>query len=355
MQLVRRILISILTTFLMISLLLTALFWTLNNTVGQRGTVKDWLDSSGIYDDIIDQAADEARKSVNATNGSDIDGNMLARAIDKTFTPAFLQDKTEQILDGTYDWLEGTSPALDFTIDLSRQKTDLAANLTDEIRIRLNALPACTNLSELESFDPFTSNCKPPELDARLQEFEDDFVNSREFLPNPVIHASDLKVGDGDNKQSLDEAFGQAPTWYRSARNLIWAAALTAVLSAIGILLLSQPRRTGLKHLTVNLSVAAILLLIYGLLLNRLSGFINFEQAAQQIGAVKSLVEQVAASFAAWSFKSAGLYGLLAAGGIVYLILSRQRKPPTPAEGEQPSNDIPGSAGARSNLGSNQK
>lgn len=350
MNILRKLALSFLSLVFLLSLSLTALFWSLNNSLGQRAVIKGWLDDSEFYARVVDKAVDELQKEIEKKDWStsdapeaikSIDAEIIERVAGKVLNPSLLQNEVEKILDAVYDWLEGSSPTLDFTIDLTEQKTALAESITYELRTHLSGLPGCT-LAELRNFsDPFSATCNPPNLDEKLDELRNGLMSSDDFLPDPTIHSSAIKVGETGDQKTIEESLQDLPKWYQKAKKLAWIATGLSIVFAAGIFFLSKSRRNGIKHLSIYLAISATLLLASGILIAKSTDIVNkyvkFDSSAEEAAGeiytefAKPLAVQVTGTLSSWQLRFALIYALIASGGIAYLIATRQRQDPDTA------------------------
>src|SRR5476649_1346393 len=94
---------------------------------------------------------------------------IVKSAADATFTPQFVQKNTEQVLDGTYDWLDGKTPVPDFQIDLTSTKIAFANNVAAAVQKQLAGLPVCTAAQTqalAANFDALSATCLPKGITA---------------------------------------------------------------------------------------------------------------------------------------------------------------------------------------------
>lgn len=321
--------------FLNASLLLV-LFWTTNNTIAKREVVKSWITDSGVYDNVVDRIVEEVQKEVDNTTqtvtggvSADLDVAVLQTAASSTFTPEVLRNAAETVLDGTYDWLEGTSTDIVFVIDLSEQKTILADKLAAEATNTLNSLPECTTVSELienRNLSPFDATCRPPAgYEDQVAQFRDEFVNSTDFFPGPVINANDFTIETPTGTQTIAETMPELPRWYTIAKQMVWVSLALTIFSAIGIVFLSKTKRLGVKKLSGILLFSAVVLATIGFLTNKSPELLQIGQDTIQETVIRPLVQELTNDFAAYHYMFAGLYALLCFGGFVYIYLTRQK------------------------------
>jgi len=70
----------------------------------------------------------------------------LYAIIEKTFTPQYLDNQTQPIIDNSLNWLEGKTSTLDFKIDLKPIKSAILGEKKDEfIQVISQSVPVCTS------------------------------------------------------------------------------------------------------------------------------------------------------------------------------------------------------------------
>jgi len=138
--------------------------WIFNATLADSNVVKNWLSISGVYDGFVDEVADSSNEQIVET-GQTIDTVALQKAANQAFPPGLLQTSAESLLDGMYNWLDGSKDSVEFTLDFSTAKSDYSAALAAQAQDRILSLPDCnaSQLATLESVDLFSLPCAPPE------------------------------------------------------------------------------------------------------------------------------------------------------------------------------------------------
>lgn len=331
MSIARRALLVIVGIIFLDVLIALSLFWTLNQTIGRREVVKSWFEQSGIYENIVDRIIEEAKKEVEPTESpqsSEIDTELLAQAAKKTFTPVILRDTVETVLDGAYNWLEGSAQQLTFTIDFTKQKSELADNIVAELQTKFASLRVCSaaDLPTNGDVDIFAINCRPPNFEQKLAEFRSEFVTNEDFLPDPVIAADELKIENANGKkQTIDQAYTSLPERYQQAKKLLWASTVLAILLLPVVILLSKTKRAGLKHVAGMLLGAGLLVLGFGIAFNMSTSIIKFGEDSLQQTVARPLAREITSSTAAVMFTVATIYILLAAAIFGYVFFTRQK------------------------------
>jgi len=243
--------------------------WTVNNTVTNRQVVKAWIEDSGFYENIIDEIVtivDE--ETAGEGEESSIDSVVLVRSANKVFTPELLQQKAEIVLDGFYDWLDGTNPNLEFDVNLDEQKVALVTALTDEANEKLNSLPVCSveQLAAINDTDVFALDCRPPAVQEFVDDFYRDLTSGDDFLSEISFSSGDVTTDvDGENV-TIDQAFPDVPAGYSVARQTVWLVIVAAVIWTAIIVALSKGIRNGVKHALIAfiLATVATLMIVFG-------------------------------------------------------------------------------------------
>ena len=134
------------------------------------------LSDSGVYSTFIDSALKEVNKSNKSGNDNSnipITDPAIKEAANKAFPPTLLQQTTENVLNGSYDWLTGKTTGPSFKVDLRQAKQTFAQSVGEAAKQRLVKLPACTaaQLQKLSSdIDPFSVLCRPPGVNLASQQ-----------------------------------------------------------------------------------------------------------------------------------------------------------------------------------------
>lgn len=232
---------------------------------GTPQPLKQALSNSGIYSSfthnfVQDQVATD-------TSQIPLQQPEIQAAIQKAFPPTLLEQNSNKIIDGTYDWVQGRSDSPDFAVNLSDAKNNLANYIADYVRTRSAALPVCNyaQLSELGSIsniDPYKATCRPGQIspDAIAEQAKQDVLTS-DFLNNPELTASTIKSSDG---KTLQEQLKVVPEAYKWTIYTMYATGATAVLAMVIIIALQRNHiRNACKHfgrilLTIGTISAAI-------------------------------------------------------------------------------------------------
>lgn len=271
MNILRKMLLVFLGALLPFFLFALAIDTGIIRTAGSSENIKKILADSGIYDSIISSALDQAKSEVGDQDGVNLSDQAVKTIAEKTFTPQFLKENTEQVLDTIYLWLDGKTAVPAFRIDLSGLKSTFAAEAAKVAQERAVSLPACpAGLSgSADNFEPFSATCLPRGMTPALvsDQVKNGLSSGEGFLENPVITADTIKVS-GSNQSIFADQLKDVPQNYQKVKKTPFVLAILSLLIALGIVFLSSSRRAGLRRAGIILAVAGTLLLIFAWVLN---------------------------------------------------------------------------------------
>ena len=262
-------------------ILLTAVVAALVLTFHSPKKIEKSLNDSGVYSTFVDSALQEVQKSndTNTDNSSiPITDPAIKAAAEKAFTPQLLQTSTDNVLNGTYNWLSGKTATPSFRIDLSGAKQTFAQAAGAAAAQRVSSLPSCT-IAQLEQLspdqDPFSLACLPPGFDiaAAQSKVTNDIATSSDFLGTPVITPHNLPK-NSQGKTVFDQ-LANAPKIYKWINASPWLLAALAVLTGGITLALYDSKRRGLRNIAITLGSTGIFLLVVGYGTNWLFGRVN--------------------------------------------------------------------------------
>lgn len=338
---VRKLFLVITVFMFVLTLLIVNLVWTVNNTITNREVVMAWINDSGFYDNIVDEVAKLAEEKIdenqnqnqnqnpdqnqNNPSESEIDSALMIRAAKRVFTPEVVKEKLEPVLNGVYDWLEGETPNLQFALDLSQQKAAFAESLGEEARTRAAALPVCTQdqVAISQNADVLTIQCIPPEFEAQVAKFQQEFATSDEFLSDTTITGDDLKAEKNGVQQPITQTISSVPAWYQFAQALIWFMLIASVIWGLLVVFLSKNIRYGLKHLAVAFLIAGIFVAISAVATSQVTQVVKVSDTGQEIAL--ALVKESTKTIVGIEIIIAAIYIALFAGITLYLYLTKSK------------------------------
>jgi hypothetical protein len=282
------------------------------------GPLKQALQKSGIYGTSISDTVAE-QKTTTAIPTTDPG---IQQALATALPPTFLQSSTEQIIDGTYNWVHGQTSELTFSIDLTSSKQRFADALAAYVQQKLDALPTCTQVmyapTTVEAL--LALSCMPygttsTEVAANVRE---QALASNIFPANNTLDNSTLKDNQG---RPLSDTLAFVPKAHDYFIISLYALPLFAILLAIAILFWSESKRSGLKRIAWLLILAgltSVILAAAGLWLLQ-TGISLFGPSAVSTlqGKLYTLAELLFTDLRVWWFVLGGGYIVL---GIALLV-----------------------------------
>jgi len=98
------------------------------------------LQQSGIYSIAVQNALTQTQ---NTNSSLPLTDPGVQSAIQSAVPASTVQSSAEQIINSTYNWIDGRVASPNFTIDLTQTKSDIATNLGTYLQQKLAALPVC--------------------------------------------------------------------------------------------------------------------------------------------------------------------------------------------------------------------
>jgi hypothetical protein len=245
-----------------------------SNTLTNRGNLKRVLENSGIYDNFLEitiemaeQNASEQQNSSQATS-EQTDSNEanledfieiikdkdsgLRNELEKILSPKQLKVKTERVIDGYYDWLEGKSSYPTFEISLFETDQEVKNFFTAAVKSKFEDLPTCPpNQQPPSEENPFELECKPTDLN--LDEI-DTFVEE-EVPQTQIDELKDMTTFSSNSTQISQEDTERAQQVYSRIKR-VPLIVLAAIVIFTFILLLAAP---GIKLSFIAVGIVYLL------------------------------------------------------------------------------------------------
>jgi hypothetical protein len=238
-----------------------------------KPNVQATLKQSKIYDNfgvyVTEQAQKSLAKQQPVAGEIPFDSSSLKQAAKTAFPPQLLEQSVNTFLDANYAWLEGKVDQPKFLIDLSAAKQSFAEQVGQYAKERLAGLQICNpaQLAQLPNpanIDPLTAPCRPAALspaDAGSK-ITQQIAASDSFLSQTVLTPQTLNPEGQDQQQPYYTKLSQLPQAYQLGQKLPIIAAVLALLSTLGIILLALTRRKGIRRVGIVLLTAGLLLVI---------------------------------------------------------------------------------------------
>jgi hypothetical protein len=328
---------GVLASLFILCLVAVASLTAFNRLFGSSQTVKSTLQKGQVYDKfanaIAEQAARGDQNAQDQTGKPTLSSDAAQEVVTKVITPVKLQGYVEQVVDGTYTWLEGDADKPTYSLDLSSLKQELGVAAGDSAAARLKGLPVCT-AAQLRTINPkkadlFTLPCRPPGLNiaAERQKLVSDITNGQDVLEDTQITADDIR-SDDQGSVSPFEKFSIVPTIYQWGKVLPWVVGGTALLAGAGMVYLNPDRRAGQKAVAKTLLTIGLLLVIsFGVstfMMNRIQPNTQEADTQPMQEAMISLIQTLSRSFGRVVLVFGVVYTAAGAGGLTAL---RRGKP----------------------------
>jgi len=232
--------------------------------------IKHSLAVSKVYisfvDDVLTQTENKQNQTNDTTNNLPFNDPAVKAAAESAFPPQLLQQITEQLIDGTYHWLDGKLSVPDFSINLIVPKQNFATTVGKYATQKLTNLPKCTK-TQLQTInsnvDAFSLTCLPPGTNpqAEGQKVTDDVLKNTNVLGNPPIFTAQNLPKDSQGKIIFEKA-NYVPNYFKLAQMSPFILSGFILLMALAVIFLSDYRRNGLRTLGETLTGTGIFIMI---------------------------------------------------------------------------------------------
>jgi hypothetical protein len=248
--------------FLFVSISFTVLAIIVSNSA----YVKNALLETKAYNRFVPAIIEANIKQDQTANSIPFNNPEVQKIINSSFTPESLKDKSETLIDSFFAWLRGKTDKPEFKLDFTKEKQELAEELSEYAFNNLKSLPRCFfNPTEI---DPFYANCRPSNMDfeAEQKQLESQIFTTDSFLKDTVLTQDDF-AKDSKGKTFIDK-YWYAPIVYRWLLRLPWIFGTLTIVSATGYIVMSRRKREGvnvmgLAILTSSMSLV-LLTVIFG-------------------------------------------------------------------------------------------
>lgn len=296
---------------------------------GTPESLKTAINDSGLYEVPLTDLITAEQQQESSELELSVDDPIVQESVATAFPPERKQEIVETILDGTYVWLNEDTEYPDFTIDISDEKAMIIASIADSTFEEVNSLQPCT-LLQLQTlsgseFDPLNAPCKPPiDLTAEKQKFISEYSSNDEFLSDTTLTGEEL-FKEGERHDSTNGA-NNIPSLFGLFTRLPFILGVITLITGLGVVLLSETRRKGVRKLGKLLVETAISLVIVGVALFFVLGGIKAGLGSQGPQAIQpsthSIIESLRGDIMLPAIIITALYLLV---GIVLLLLTRKK------------------------------
>jgi hypothetical protein len=244
----------------------------LNATLLDRNQIKGLFNQTGMHEHLIDNfIAPQIRQSFAADPQTKIlTADMMVDSLNQSLPPAFVKAQTEKVIDSSYDWLNGKTDRVQFTIPLEQPANQFYATIRSRLVANLKALPPCRTANV--SYDQITSaTCLPRSIAAETA--ADQIVGQIKtegqlFAPALTEQTFAPPTGQQDNTNTI-AAIPMAVHWLYWLHILAWPLAAAAIA---GIIYLNQPRIKGIRTIGFRILLPGFVYVLIGYLALRRGG-----------------------------------------------------------------------------------
>lgn len=328
---------------LSISIFIGVSLWSLQQYFGDTTHIKQWLEQGKVYpairQEIVAQTAKTSKEQADP-DALNFNSKVVKKALEKALTINFIQTAAEEVIDGTYAWLDGTSEKPTYNIDVDPLKEAFADSVIGSAQKRLNGLPDCVLPDQATTTDPFSVNCKPPAdiTQTELKRLRKEIENNKDFLPQDVS-ADTTNLGEATVSQEGSQLPKMQP-WYQSVAHwpgiFQWIqrgpviALILGLLSLAGVIFLSVSRRQGIRRAAVAMLSSSVALALSSVMLLFATRFIKTPLASEESHLYDPLLAVVKLATNAvnrWQLISCLV---ITAASLITLIVLRLTRPATP-------------------------
>lgn len=322
MPIFKRILLAVILPILPLLLFGIAFSYGLNKVIGNPESVKEILNKSGIYENLIPNYLNSANKKGGSEISIALDDPNVKEAAEKAFTPEFVKESSEKIIDGTFTWLNGKADKPTFNIDLTGVKTAFAVNAGAAAEQKAATLPRCSSRNTPAEFDAFTATCLPTGITpaSAAARTQSEILSGQGLLEDSAINAGSLKA-EGTN-DSVFEQMQSVPKVYQQAKKMPLYLAVLAIIVIAAIIFLGVTRVKGIRQVGFTfIGVGLAMIALSYIVGSGAIELVNLKNNALA-GDIKNLIKDLSDAVAANYRLFGGIYtalGLIAVGGAMFI------------------------------------
>lgn len=319
---------SILGTMLILCLIFIAYSLVFNAVTSRPEKIKAILDKSSLYENlpsvIYDQAAGEREGSLLEVPLNDPEIRRIAL---DSYDQTFVQDSMENLIDGLYGWLDGTTEEPQISISFSGPSQEFAAKLAKYVEKKVSKLPLCDpgERADLNEVNIFSTKCRPADISPKEagQEAKKVISGADDSVLNTSLNAEDLKTSDG---QPLHENFADLPESFSTAKSVLPALIVFALVLITIIFYFSKDKIAALRRISKTLLLAGIMIAALPVIFLFTARYVikNIPDNDQLANIVRTLFEEFMAE-ASKIYYPMGIILIAAAAGI-YVYIRKNHK-----------------------------
>ncbi len=264
------------------------------------------------------QEAETAEEDLPSFTQQINDENSETRKIaEEIFTPEFVEQSTNTIIDAFYDWFEGKTPKPQFEIQMVKDEQSLERLVTVATEERIKNMPECdTTVVDNPDFDPIKEECVPPgfddgDIDKYIeQEITDEQL--KEIQKESTLSSDEFEI-DPELSADVQQAF--------KSLKYIPIAVMASILIISIILVLVVPGFKGGLIVTGLVQIITALLTIFLNIYTTMTEF-AFEQQMQPDETTQYVYENLVLPANKIISGNSRTYSLIVLGlGLILLVL----------------------------------
>lgn len=303
---------------------------TLQSTLLNRDTVKQWGTESGAYGNVM-----ETLEIRQLDETGSVDGALLREAINQTLTLGYVQEQSEVAVDAFYDWVDGTSSEVTYTIPIQERRDEFIDNLAGKLEEKVRSLPQCTGSFSLQQ-ECIPRTYTPETYAASIAK---QTADDSDLFVEPIVVEAVEPVGVVATLPMLAYWSGVAS----------WVLPILAVLMGGAYVALSQKWRNGIANLGKRLVFSSVFLVIIGAITWIFGGSLDLATrlfGGSDMSFVSSVIEPILHQ----AIPTIGMWLTIWSGSVLILgvllwivgfILGRQTKMNTSVSTSAPSPETP--------------
>lgn len=320
--------------------------FSFSRTVGNTEYVKQTFNEVRVYEALGNFIAEQTSKT---SGGEEV---LFQKTLAKTATEDRLKNIAENSIDEAYAVLEGDKPANQFNVDVSEFKKAFFANLETNLTKQLTALPACNYANLPTSADVLSYSCLPPgtDVDSVVAQVKKEATSGNQLLKSGQLSVNSFdqnEAGDQPKTQKSEQAetLQKAADLYQLSLWILPVSLAFALLSAVGVIVLSKSKLRGSRRLSMLLLGNSAILIVVSFIirimarnfpLNKAEGKLTPGPAFEKAGQV------VAIDFATMAMQIGIALFIIGVGLVVlFSVLIAKKEPKKVDEGQKPADKPP--------------
>lgn len=304
---------------------------------GEPTQLKKTIHASRIYDKIVSSVLDQSQSSqANSADNIPINDPLIQQAAQAAFPPNFLEQSTNQVIDGIYGWLQGKTESPEFEIKLGDAKQRFATAVGDIAANRVSKLPICTlqqlRTQDLNNLDPFAVPCQPPGINIKAEQSKimTSINNDENFLQDTTISADTLTKQNG---QTIFDQASVAPTTFQWFTRLPYLLGGLGILAGSSMVFLHEDKRRGIWVIGRTLLFSGVVLLVGAFLAMYLANQFHIQNFGAGNTAIESSLQPIVRSLTnalnRVIYTFAGFYLLIGSTVMLTIHLTRPKQQST--------------------------